>query len=163
MGWWVGVGVTLQHCHFQMRWNFCCAFFFELNKIDNLGNIEYSNIFDINDLQSAIKSIGNKSKYKDEFQFTVDKKVVEKIFDDSLKIIKEMDDNVKKNKELIDGDDSNILNISGVLLNQLLGKRFPKAISDGLFDYNKSLHEDIRPTKFYEDMIKRNRREMTSN
>lgn len=134
-------------------------FLIELNKKDNPYSMKYSDIFTISKLQDAINLIRKKSKSPKDFEFTVDEKVVEKIFDDSLKTIKEMDDNVKKNKELIDGDD---LNISGVLLNQLLEKRFPKAISDGLFDYRTS-KEDMRPTKFYEDMIERNKREMTQN
>lgn len=138
-------------------------FLIELNKIDNLGsiNIEYSQIFTIRDLQDAIDSIGKESKAPSEFQFTVDKELVEKIFNDSLEIIKEMDDIVKNDKEMTDGDNPNIFNISGNLLDQLLEKRFPGTI--GLFDFNKSLHEDIRPTKFYKQMIERNRREMTTN
>jgi hypothetical protein len=134
-------------------------FLIELNK--NPSYIKYSQIFTIDDLQNAIDLIGKNSNNPSEFQFTVDKELVEEIFNDSLEIIKEMDDIVKELIDGIDGDNPDIFNISGNLLDQFLENKFP-GISK-ISKISEALDGDLRPTEFYEQMIERNMREMTTN
>ena len=127
-------------------------FMISLNESGIDGNISYSKVFDIDELNNQIKLINPDSNV------TVEKELVEKIFNDSLELLNDMDNIIKetlKEREEITDE---------ILFNKLSNKYFP-----GLFDLETHkgsdtvFSKDVRPLYFYEEMIERNRREMTQN
>lgn len=127
-------------------------FMIYLNKKSNHSNISYSDIFNIDELNEQIKSINPDS------DFTVEEKIVKKIFEDSLEILNDMDDiikeTLKEGKEITDE----------ILFNKLSNKYFPGVFNLETHKGSASVFtENLRPTKFYQQMIERNIQEMTPN
>ena len=121
-------------------------FLIYLNERDNINNIEYSEIFNINDLNNAISSIIPSSGDG----YTVKELDLVEIFKDSTEIIKGMGNIVKTPK------DDNEVNVTKILDEFLETKYHGTDYKDSGIKGSDLVPKKLRATNFYEVLIKRN-------